>query len=68
LLESAGFGDLQTAHDSKVRAAKSTMNKGFEANRLRPGDDGYEYDKRVEFGEPEDDNEWDDDLDDLLDE
>jgi centrosomal protein CEP19 len=56
-------GDLQTAAPEAVEAAKHVMNEGYEAHRLRPGDSGYEYDKRVDFGEPEEDNDWDEDDD-----
>jgi hypothetical protein len=37
------------------------MEKVFEAKRLKPGDDGYEWDKRVDFSAPTEDNEWDED-------
>ena len=36
------------------------MNVGFDQNFVGPGDDGFEYDKKVDFGEPEEDNDWDD--------
>ncbi|RYH11476.1 hypothetical protein EON65_38735 [archaeon] len=36
------------------------MTKNFEARRLKPGDLGFEYDKRVEFA-PSESNEWDED-------
>ena len=54
--------------DNKTLAKhKAAMDKGFTANQLKPGDAGYEYDKRIDFtkgqpGELEDDswNESDD--------
>lgn len=60
LAVSQQFGDLQTADPEAVEAAKHKMSEGYEAHRLRPGDSGYEYDKRVDFGAPMEDNEWDD--------
>jgi hypothetical protein len=39
------------------------MEKGFSANQLKPGDAGFEYDKKVEFKKAEpgelDDDSWD---------
>ena len=36
------------------------MSVGFDANAVRPGDDGYEYDKQVDFGSGEEDaDSWD---------
>ncbi len=32
---------------------------------MRPGDSGYEYDKRVEFTVSNEPNEWDDELEDV---
>jgi hypothetical protein len=39
--------------------AKTLMNTEFEANRLLPGDEGFEYDRQIEF-EATEDNDWDD--------
>ena len=61
LRESEQLGDLQTVAEAEVAKAKGVMDKGYEAHRLRPGDEGYVYDKQVDFGEPEDSsNDWDD--------
>ena len=35
------------------------MDVLFEANRLRPGDDGYEYDKEKDFSGPKIESAWD---------
>jgi hypothetical protein len=35
------------------------MNTRFEANRLRPGDEGYVWDKAVEFDGPTEATDWD---------
>ena len=43
---------------------KKNMNVDFIKNRVRPGDEGYEFDKQVDFETPVDedasDNSWDD--------
>jgi len=44
--------------------AKSIMNNKFEANRVRPGDAKFVYDKQVEFDAPSESAGWDDDDDD----
>ena len=31
----------------------------FEANKLKPGDEGYEYDKEIEFGASKIESGWD---------
>jgi hypothetical protein len=48
---------------AEVLAAKARMDSVFEANRLRQGQAGFEYDRRVDFGEPDSDApaDWDDD-------
>lgn len=37
------------------------MDKGFTANQLKPGDPGFVYDKRVEFGRKANDSPLEDD-------
>lgn len=39
--------DLNSVSEDVLRKAKSQMNAAFENNRLKPGDPGYVYDKRV---------------------
>jgi hypothetical protein len=41
--------DLQNADDATVKEYKEKMNEGFSKNVVKPGDAGYEYDRRVEF-------------------
>lgn len=36
------------------------MDEKFKQNFLPPDPVGYEHDRRVEFGEPDEVNEWDD--------
>ena len=56
--------DLNRAPVDVVQKRKKEMEVLFEANRVRPGDEGWEYDKEVDFGEGEGDNKlscgWDD--------
>eukprot|EP01031_Cornospumella_fuschlensis_P032893 gene32893-39777_t len=54
--------DLNKVSDELNQKAKELMNKDFESRRLKPGDPGYVYDKRVEFA-PSESNEWDEDED-----
>jgi hypothetical protein len=41
--------------------AKSIMDREFEANRLRPGDEGYVWEVSVEFDSPREATDWDED-------
>lgn len=40
-------------------AAKQFMDVDFERNRVKPGDTGFRYDVRKEFGEPAEECDWD---------
>ena len=59
-------GDLNKVSEDELKAAKAAMEVDFKKNALRPGDEGYVYDKRVErpSGELEA-NDWDDELEDF---
>jgi hypothetical protein len=50
--------DLNRVSDSELAAKKAEMDKLFRANTLKPGDQGYVYDKQIEF-QPTEDSEWD---------
>lgn len=52
--------DLNKVSDFRLRAAKLEMDVGFEKTLKRPGEEGYEYDKEVEFDAPESEGSWDD--------
>ena len=56
------FGDLNAVSEEENQRAKGVMDEVFEKKALRPGDDGYVYDKQVEFGEASEDNDWDEDF------
>jgi hypothetical protein len=45
----------------ELAIVKEQMDEDFQANQLKPGDDGFVYDKRVDF-EPDEDNDWDEDM------
>ena len=51
--------DLNKANDEQLAKRKAQMDVLFEANRLQPGDEGYVYDKEVEFGRPKIESGWD---------
>ena len=43
------YGDLNKASLKELAEAKRNMNVTFESSCFKPGDDGYEYDKREAF-------------------
>jgi hypothetical protein len=47
--DAAADEDLNRVDESVLQAKKSEMNVNFAARQLKPGDPGYQYDKRVEF-------------------
>ena len=55
--------NLNKLDDKTLAKHKQAMEKGFSANQLKPGDSGFEYDKKVEFKKAEpgelDDDSWD---------
>ena len=55
--------DLQRVAPSVVVQVKKQMDVVFEANRKRPGEDGYVYNVEVEFDEGHESNEWDEEDD-----
>lgn len=56
--ESSNFGDLNGLADDELNEAKAKMDKNF--NQLKPGDEGFEYDKRNDFS-PDESCQWDSD-------
>lgn len=62
--------DLNKCSDYELKKHKKAMDAGFEKNQLKPGDPGYQYDKRVKFEYDADeleDNSWDEGEDDEID-
>eukprot|EP00562_Extubocellulus_spinifer_P034745 CAMPEP_0178700764 /NCGR_PEP_ID=MMETSP0699-20121125/11868_1 /TAXON_ID=265572 /ORGANISM="Extubocellulus spinifer, Strain CCMP396" /LENGTH=150 /DNA_ID=CAMNT_0020347161 /DNA_START=193 /DNA_END=645 /DNA_ORIENTATION=- len=52
-------GDLNSVPPDVLNSAKQQMDVVFNAAVVKPGDEGYEYDKKVDFEEPADDCSWD---------
>lgn len=50
------------------QTAKRIMDSCFEANRLKPGDEGYVWDKAVDFEKPSEAADWDDEEEEVSDE
>lgn len=50
--------------DDALERVKDKMSVGFEANVVKPGDPGYEYDTRKEFKPASEPSGWDDSEDD----
>ena len=54
--------DLNKATDEYLEKKKEEMNALFESNCLKPGDEGYVYDKEVDFDVgPKMESGWDSD-------
>ena len=51
--------DLNKYGTEELNQVKEQMNEEFLKNAKRPGDEGYQYDVQVDFGEPTEDNDWD---------
>ena len=45
----------------ELQRAKDRMSIDFEANRIKKDEDGFVYDVRRDFGEPEEASGWDSD-------
>ncbi len=52
-------GDLNKVSTEELLRAKGKMNEAFELAKVMPGDTNYEYDKRVDFEEPDEESSWD---------
>ena len=53
------FGDLNKVSEEENQRAKALMEQDFQKNAKKPGDEGYVYDKQVDFGEASEENDWD---------
>lgn len=62
--EKLEFSDLNKVSQDELQKAKGKMNKTFEQNQLKPGDHGFQYDKRVAF-KTQGSSDWDEEDDDL---
>ena len=54
-----GSEDLNKFNDQQLNAVKENMESEFVKNQVKPTDDEFTYDKRVDFGKPIDKSEWD---------
>jgi hypothetical protein len=59
--------DLNTLGEVELHRKKAVMEHEFKRTRLKPGDPGFEYDKRVEFPEPCQASEWDEEPEEAVD-
>ena len=53
--------DLNKLGEDQLKEKKAEMDVLFEANRIQPGDDGYEYDKEMDFSGSKIECGWDSD-------
>ena len=57
--------DLNKMSDYQLQRHKQNMEQDFKKNVLKPGDKGFEYDKRVDYSsqlmDNKEDNSWDED-------
>mmetsp|Transcript_3335 Transcript_3335/g.7523 ORF Transcript_3335/g.7523 Transcript_3335/m.7523 type:complete len:229 (+) Transcript_3335:67-753(+) len=53
------IGDLNKVSPEELLRAKGKMNETFELTKVMPGDANYEYDKRVDFGDADEESSWD---------
>ena len=55
----AAYGDLNKVTDEQLDKVKSEMDVHFESNRVKKGDEGFVWDKQVEFEEGDEESSWD---------
>lgn len=53
--------DFNRASEADLAAAKKSMSIVFEQNLRKPGSPGYIHDLRKDFGQAEEECDWDDD-------
>lgn len=59
MLNNLGEVDLNRVSEEENMLAKKKMDEVFEVTRLKPGDPGFVWDKRIDFSPPEEVCEWD---------
>lgn len=57
------FSDLNGLSDAELDAVKQKMDVKFSSNQIKPGEEGFEYDKRENF-DPIETCKWDESDDD----
>jgi len=55
----AAYGDLNKVSEEALVKAKEEMEEAFEANRIKKGEEGFEWDKRVDFQAGDEESSWD---------
>ncbi|CAM9480578.1 unnamed protein product [Heterosigma akashiwo] len=55
-------GDLNKVSEAELAQAKAMMSETFDKNFVGREDPSYIHDKRVDFGPPQEENDWDDDF------
>ncbi len=53
--------DLNKVSEDQLLKKKAEMDILFEANRIKPGDDGYSYNKELDFNGAKIESGWDND-------
>ena len=59
--------NLNKLSDEQIAKHKKKMDEKFVKNQLKPGDTGFQYDKRIEFNKERQDASWDEDVDEYFD-
>ena len=59
-----GGEDFNKMSETDYEQRKKIMEEQFESQKLKPSDDGFVYDKQVEFPEPKIESGWDSDQED----
>lgn len=52
--------DYNRVSETQLRQAKQRMDVVFEQNSVRPGERGFQYDRRVAFQPAQEASDWDD--------
>ena len=55
----AKYGNLNGKSDAELTKIKGEMDEHFEANRIKKGDEGFVWDKQVQFEEGDEASSWD---------
>lgn len=58
-MEALPSNDYNHVSETQLKLAKSKMSAVFNENVIAPGQEGYVYDKQVEFEEGDEESGWD---------
>lgn len=59
VVSNADVEDLNKLSDSELNKKKAEMDQVFEQHRVRPGDEGFQYDVEVDFENGKNVSGWD---------